>query len=291
MSKKRRAAIIGPNTEIRQFLCDILQQEEFDTVGVETEEEVPAGVDLVISVLRAPSPPSMKKPGLMQQAFSVASEIVQKLGVDAPLHKLQELLSPSMLEEDLRKKNASLEHITQELKRANSELMRLAVTDSLTGLNNRRHFMEALRRECQRAQRYQRKLSLLILDIDHFKQINDTHGHPAGDAVLVGFAQLIAKSVRRTDLVARIGGEEFAIAYIETDIEKARVAAESLRLEVASAVFTHHQTPIQITLSGGLVEFPSEGIDNHLALLEEADKALYEAKTGGRDQISARGID
>jgi diguanylate cyclase (GGDEF)-like protein len=288
MSKKRRAAIIGSNNEIRQFLCDVLEQEEFDTVGIETEAEVPTDAELVISVLRSPAEAHPKRPSLMRQAFARASDIVHKLGVDAPLHKLQELFSPSVLEEDLRKKNASLEHITQELKRANAELLRLAVTDSLTGLNNRRHFMEALRRECQRAQRYQRKLSLLILDIDHFKQINDTHGHPAGDAVLLGFAKLIANSVRRTDLVARLGGEEFAIAYIETDIEKARIAAESLRQEVSTAVFTHHQTPIHITFSGGLVEFPSVEIDNHLTLLEAADKALYEAKTGGRDQIAVR---
>jgi diguanylate cyclase (GGDEF)-like protein len=297
MIKKRQAAIIGSNAEIRQFLCDMLHHANFDVVGIEAPEDVPEEAELVLSILRPsrvqsdthPHAKSVVKQAIsqaQQRVFSKVSNLAQRLGIEAQFSKIQELLSSQNLEDDLRKKNASLEHLTEELKRANVELMRLAVTDALTGLNNRRHFMEALRRECQRALRYQRKLSLLMLDIDHFKQINDTHGHAAGDAVLVDFAQLISAAVRRTDLVARLGGEEFAVAFIETDLERARIAAEGLRQDVAGTIFTHHQTPIQITLSGGLVEFPSEAFDNHLALLEAADKALYEAKTEGRDRIS-----
>ena len=300
MIKKRQAAIIGSNAELRQFLCDLLHRANFDVVGVEAAEEVPEGAELVLSIVRpteAHSYTRSQAKGFVKQAISQAqqqvlskaSNLAQRLGFEVQFSKLQELLSPQSLEDDLRKKNASLEHLTRELKRANVELMRLAVTDALTGLNNRRHFMEALRRECQRAQRYQRKLTLLMLDIDHFKQINDTYGHAAGDAVLVGFAKLVSAAVRRTDLVARLGGEEFAVAFVETDIEHAHIAAESLRKDVAAATFTHHQTPVQITLSGGLVEFPGEDIDNHLDLLEAADKALYEAKTGGRDRISVGG--
>src|SRR5262249_27398443 len=101
----------------------------------------------------------------------------------------------------------------------------------------------------------------------------------------IGLSKLLASSIRRTDLLARLGGEEFAVAYVETDLENAKIAAEALRAEVARTTFTHHQRPMQITISGGLVDFPRESFESHLDLLEAADRALYEAKTGGRDRI------
>lgn len=218
-----------------------------------------------------------------------ADRLALRLGLDPLLEQTRARLVAALflpdLEEDLRRKNQALEHLTAELRRANAELLRLAVTDALTGLNNRRHFMEALRREFQRAERYHHPLSLLLIDVDHFKRINDTHGHPVGDAVLVGLAQHLKSSIRSTDLAARLGGEEFAVAYVETDLAQAKKAAETLRKTISQKIFSHHKTQVQITMSGGLATSSDRRVSSHLDLIELADRALYEAKTGGRDRI------
>jgi diguanylate cyclase (GGDEF)-like protein len=220
-----------------------------------------------------------------------ADELIGKLGVDPVIDRVRDRLENALLlrdlEEDLKRKNRALEHLAEELRRANAELLRLAVTDALTGMNNRRHFMEGLRREFRRAERYRRPLSLLLLDVDHFKAINDTYGHPAGDAVLVGLAGLIKGSIRASDIAARLGGEEFAIAYVESDLAQAAAAAEALRHKISQARFTHGGAEVRITVSGGVIDAPREGVSSHLDLLEHADRLLYGAKTGGRDRVVA----
>ncbi|MEY8878909.1 MAG: diguanylate cyclase [Leptothrix sp. (in: b-proteobacteria)] len=157
-------------------------------------------------------------------------------------------------------------------------------SDHLTGLANRRAFFEAAMLEMERWHRAPRPLALLMLDIDHFKQVNDRHGHPAGDAVLRHVAGLLAQEFRRIDIVARIGGEEFAVLLPSTDLAAASIAANRLRLAVAASPAQTDSGPIVCTLSGGLAMMSAETATLE-ALIKQADMALYAAKVGGRNRI------
>ncbi|HET7784432.1 MAG TPA: diguanylate cyclase [Myxococcales bacterium] len=163
---------------------------------------------------------------------------------------------------------------------------RMATTDGLTGLLNRRTFNSLLEKRLREAQRYGRPLSLLLLDIDHFKKVNDTHGHPAGDAVLRGVAQVAQKQARETDLVARYGGEEMALILPETDARGAWAIAERIRKAVAAAAHATEQGSLRVTLSVGVATWTGGG-DSPDDLLQAADKALYRAKEGGRNRVEA----
>ena len=166
------------------------------------------------------------------------------------------------------------------------QMEKLATLDGLTGLLNRRTFNTQLQARLREAQRYKRPLSLLLLDVDHFKKVNDTHGHPAGDAVLRGVAGLAQAQARETDLVARYGGEEMALVLPETDARGALIIAERIRAAVAAARHLTEQGPIQVTLSVGVATWPGAGEDPE-ALLASADKALYRAKQSGRNRVEA----
>jgi diguanylate cyclase (GGDEF)-like protein len=163
---------------------------------------------------------------------------------------------------------------------------RLATTDGLTGLSNRRHFNAQLAARSREAERYRKPLSLLLLDIDHFKKVNDAHGHPAGDAVLRGVALVAQKEARETDLSARYGGEEMALILPETDARGALVMAERIRAAVAAAQHPTESGALRVTVSVGVATSPSDG-ESPEALLEAADKALYRAKQGGRNRVEA----
>jgi diguanylate cyclase (GGDEF)-like protein len=162
---------------------------------------------------------------------------------------------------------------------------RLATTDGLTGLYNRRYFEQALALECERARRSDRPLGLLMIDVDHFKRFNDRHGHPAGDAVLQRAASTLASAVRRTDILARVGGEEFAAILPESDLSAVATAAERLRRVVAQDSRLDYAgsvlPPIKVSIGGS-----SLGPDqlSPRALLEAADRALWGAKRGGRNR-------
>jgi two-component system cell cycle response regulator len=163
-----------------------------------------------------------------------------------------------------------------------THLNELSLTDSLTGVPNRRSFQERLNDEFLRAQRYQDSLGLVLLDLDHFKVINDTHGHPGGDVVLREVAGCLRLCVRETDFIARYGGEEFALLLPKTEIEGAHALAERVRFELAALVT---QSRSQITGSLGLAIYPGPEISSAEALLRAADLALYEAKRRGRNQV------
>jgi len=165
-----------------------------------------------------------------------------------------------------------------------AELERLSVTDALTGLYNRRHLMGTLASEVQRSRRLRRPFSVLLADVDHFKQYNDTHGHPAGDAALARIADILRKTTRGVDCVARYGGEEFLVMLLETTVGTAAIVAERIRARVAIEGFAGGR----ITMSIGVAECPSHG-DTPESLIESADAALYEAKDGGRDRVVAAG--
>jgi diguanylate cyclase (GGDEF)-like protein len=164
-------------------------------------------------------------------------------------------------------------------------LEKAANTDALTGVCNRRHFMSLLSDEIARSDRYNHKMCLLMLDIDYFKKINDEFGHPTGDLTLQHFTRLCLQSVRKTDITARIGGEEFAILLPETDIKGAYTIAERLRLTIEQSLFeTEEGDNFNITASIGLVERNSTTIGEE-DIISLADNALYKAKTSGRNRV------
>jgi diguanylate cyclase (GGDEF)-like protein len=159
-----------------------------------------------------------------------------------------------------------------------------AHTDPLTGLANRRHFFEAADAELARSRRYEAPLSLLMLDIDRFKEVNDAHGHRAGDRVLQKLAQTCLEVLRNVDVVGRVGGEEFAILLPETASEGAVEVAERLRAAVEAAeVVREEGVPIRVTVSIGAATLA--GNANLDTLMSQADDALYDAKHRGRNRV------
>jgi diguanylate cyclase (GGDEF)-like protein len=180
---------------------------------------------------------------------------------------------------------AHLAAIAAENTQLRTSAMRLATTDALTGLLNRRALEDVLKTERLRAQRYGRDISLMILDIDHFKNINDTHGHISGDAVLKILASVLLRQMRDIDKVARFGGEEFVIILPETGEAGAGIAAERVRNAVAATAFIlpdGHE--INMTVSIGIACF-SSGAGVLETVLEQADRALYQAKNSGRNRV------
>lgn len=159
-------------------------------------------------------------------------------------------------------------------------LQRLAITDDLTGLTNRRHFLERLDAEIERARRYEYPFSVAMIDIDHFKKINDAHGHAVGDRVLADMGSLLRKVARGSDLPARYGGEEFVILMPMTDADHALQACERLRAAVAEHIFPRRK---KLTVSVGLSTFPADAA-TALELLRRADGAMYSAKRDGRNR-------
>jgi len=164
------------------------------------------------------------------------------------------------------------------------ELERLSVTDALTGLYNRRHLMGTLANEVQRSRRLRRTFAVLLADVDHFKQYNDTRGHLPGDAALVKIAEILRRMTRAVDSVARYGGEEFVVLLLETTIATAVIVADRIRARVASEDFDGGR----MTVSVGAAEYPAHG-DTPEELIASADAAMYQAKGEGRDRVVAAG--
>ena len=204
-------------------------------------------------------------------------------------HHLAAALAHSRLsQDDLTTLNRDLEHQitdrTQELEDAKQAAEKQARTDVLTGLNNRRAFFEYAGVIDSQARRYHHPYVIAMIDIDHFKQVNDTWGHEAGNHVLKAVARVISDTVRDTDIVGRIGGEEFAVILPETDIEKATLLAERLRWAIEKSEVMTSDVAIRVTASFGIAA-SDEKIATLDALLAYADAALYQAKKAGRNRI------
>ena len=180
----------------------------------------------------------------------------------------------------------SLRRTKIELTEALERMTRLATTDELTGLLNRRAFFEHARQVGKLVQREHGAMSLVVVDIDHFKRVNDTHGHAAGDAVLAEVGHRLGGALRESDVIGRIGGEEFAIALPFTALERALALMEKLRQAVRRTPIVFDGQEIQTSVSVGVAQIDAEATDIS-ATLRRADEALYRAKTAGRDLVMA----
>ena len=214
--------------------------------------------------------------GVLTHFVAIQSDITARKNAVEALQRTREELEIKVME-----RTAELQTFANELQKANDLLTTLAAEDGLTGLKNRRIFQERLDQEVQRSLRYGAPLSLMLLDVDKFKQYNDAFGHPAGDQVLREVAKILQFSARQTDLVARYGGEEFAVIMINTDEANSTVLAERVRQSVESASWDLRQ----VTASIGVATL-GMAITDPATLIGTADKALYFAKQHGRNQVA-----
>ncbi len=175
--------------------------------------------------------------------------------------------------------------LNKEIKMAQEKIAEMATRDELTGLYNRRYFLEALERELARAKRHEAGLAICMMDLDHFKRVNDTHGHAGGDKVLSEIGKMIKGWARQSDLCCRYGGEEFAVILPDTSPEGGKIACERLRSRVAQHAFEYEGSRFQITVSIGIAQYIPEEDASPMDLLKRADEALYEAKKEGRNRV------
>lgn len=227
--------------------------------------------------------------GMLRAALKYASQAALSSKDESHFEELTRLYNDAgKLQRDLAQRNAQLEALQKtlvskqaELMVVNAQLAALATTDGLTGIANRRTFQARLEAECTRTQRYHSPLALLLLDIDAFKSLNDTHGHQAGDDILKILGRLLSSSSRMTDLVARYGGEEFALILVNTDKSTAVETAERIRLRIEAEPWPHRP----ITASIGIASF-GPGADDLTSMISQADKALYYSKKHGRNCVT-----
>ncbi len=229
-----------------------------------------------------------KKTGPFQQddvALLTALAAQASVAIDnADLYRKLNELNMS-LEEKVRERTADLSRANERLSLLNEELEEISITDGLTQAFNRQYFMDRLRQEVKRANRYNTHVALLMIDIDHFKQVNDTHGHQAGDAVLTSIAAVIKEQLRETDLFARYGGEEFGIIAAAMEQGEALLLAERLRKTIERAEFDYNGKKLRVTVSIGVSAWERDMKNNVEELIRRADAALYRAKDEGRNRV------
>ncbi len=229
-------------------------------------------------------------PIILVTALGETEHIVQGLNTGAddyiakPYHfneleaRVRAMLRIKRLQDELDSKNRELEVV-------NKRLRKLSITDGLTELFNHRHVHELLRDEFERSRRSGEPLSVAMIDLDRFKAINDTYGHPTGDVVLYETARILRETAREIDMVGRYGGEEFIAILPNTAEDEAARFAERVRSAVEEHVYRDEATEIRMTCSSGVASFPMDAVDSPEQLLKEADEALYAAKETGRNRV------
>jgi two-component system cell cycle response regulator len=197
-------------------------------------------------------------------------------------------LDYEQMNKELVKAKMALERLTKQLQEKNKVLDNLAHVDGLTEVFNNRYFQDSLDKEINRSSRKRLHFSLILIDIDHFKKFNDTHGHLVGDFVLVEFVKVLAGNLREYDILARYGGEEFVVILPESDEDAALVVAEKLRAAVDVAILKDHKSRYKVTASFGVSCYDggAEEIPDKKELIKRADIALYEAKGQGRNKVA-----
>ena len=199
--------------------------------------------------------------------------------------RVRSMLRIKRLQDELDLKNRELERTNQELEVANRKLRKLSITDGLTELFNHRHVHELLHEEFERSRRSGEPLAVVMIDLDRFKAVNDTYGHPTGDVILYETARIIRETAREIDMVGRYGGEEFIAILPNTAEDEASNFAERVRTGVEGYVFRDEANEVRMTASSGVASFPGPDSDTPEALLKRADEALYVAKESGRNRV------
>ena len=229
--------------------------------------------------------------GVLESAFDagVVDYIVKPIDTVELLARIRSALALKR-EMDMRKeRERELLAVTKKLAEVNETLHRLSSLDGLTGIANRRSFDQVFEREWRRCRREGTPLSMLMIDIDHFKRFNDRYGHLRGDDCLRAVAEILETACQRaSDLAARYGGEEFAVVLSTTDFQGAKAVADGLRLAVQNLAIPHAESPAEVvTISIGVASMIPTELDEIDELLAEADRGLYEAKQAGRNKVRA----
>ena len=263
----------------------LCQQTQFDCVLLDYLLPDGEGLNL-LAALRKPEEP------MLLAVIVLTGQGDETVAVRAMKSGAQDYLAKNRLTSESlhRAMHHAMETVAllRKIEEQRTELTRLATLDELTGLYNRRFFLRRLHDEIERAARYGSPLTLLLLDVDHFKRVNDTYGHLVGDTVLASLAEVIRSTFRRTDMAARYGGEEFCALLTQTDLAGAEQVAERLRQGfAASPVELQDGTRLTVTCSAGLAEFGKDGADG-TTLLKVADARLYRAKAAGRNRVCSR---
>ncbi len=221
--------------------------------------------------------------------------VTSETSMDEMIARVQSLIRVRELHEQLSASRSALQTaldrergLLAKLKKDNASLQELCATDPLTRLQNARSFWDILAHELKMARRYNQPLSLLMIDVDHFKLVNDNHGHPSGDYVLKELAVILKRSVRESDVVARTGGEEFSVILPKADLRRCAVLAQRIRREVALRRFAVYGMTINVTISIGTATYPADAeITDERIMAYLADRALLSAKANGRDRVVA----
>jgi diguanylate cyclase (GGDEF)-like protein len=192
------------------------------------------------------------------------------------------------VERSLKNANELMKIQVAEIRKLQSELREQALHDPLTGLYNRRHLSETIEREIAIAEREQKHLSVIVMDLDHFKNINDTFGHQVGDQYLIAFAALLRNRIRKSDIACRYGGEEFLLVLPGTSLENAVKRAEEIRREYANTTLPGRGINDRVTISMGVATYPLHGEESEEIVIK-ADKALYMSKENGRNRVTVWG--
>jgi diguanylate cyclase (GGDEF)-like protein/PAS domain S-box-containing protein len=272
-----RVSPTGAFLEVNEKLCDILCYGKSELLGMTFQElthpdDLASSLELVQSLLEGE-----------RESFSTEKRYIGKRG---------QTVWVSLTASLVRSADGAPKYFVSVLsdiglrKEMEQELINRATHDSLTGLWNRTELAKALEKEAARAGRYSRPFSLLMLDIDHFKLVNDDCGHQVGDRVLIELAEILEEATRAADFVGRFGGEEFLLILPELNHEKALGLAERIRKQVESHTIITQDQVIKITVSIGVSTFPKHGNDVD-ALVKASDDAMYKAKASGRNQVAS----
>lgn len=295
--------IIDDSEAVREKIIKVLESRDLFSRFYQAEDGLEgfkkllvSPVDIVLCDLEMPRMDGFKFLGMIKGRQEVAdTPIIILTGNDDREMKIKGLeqgacdfitkpFDPEELVARMRV-HLKIKHLQDDLKRSNELLLELSNTDHLTGLFNRRFLMECLDKEVQRGRRKDGQVALLLLDIDHFKRVNDTHGHLQGDVVLQKVALHIQKELRSYDVAARYGGEEFVAVLPDTSLKEAFNVADRIRLSIQGMHFAGSLSNERVTVSLGVALFPARGIDDTDGLLRSADEALYQAKERGRNRV------
>jgi two-component system cell cycle response regulator len=306
---KARILIVDDDPESVDLIWQWLALQGHDLLlarnGKEALEKIRATPpDLVLLDLRLPPPGGFEVARLLKQSpetrtiplivmtvrRDVASRVeCLRIGVDdfvtKPFH-WEELDATLQAALEKRRLYTALEEANQQLQAANDQLLRLSVTDDRTSLYNDRYLRQRLTEEFKRSVRYGTALSLILLDLDHFKKVNDRYGHDCGDAVLRQFGEILVDNAREIDIVGRYGGEEFLMVLPNTDGIKAAIVGERVRKATEDFLFRYQDQIVRLTTSAGISSVPTNReLREEEQFVRAADEALYRAKEGGRNKV------